>query len=77
MMILHTATFHLSQDGDGNDDNALQKLEVTVETCGAGPFLTVSTERWALDHPGELFSTLLRLHQASVPLFEDFEKLSS
>jgi hypothetical protein len=74
-LLLHTAHFHLSQAGDGNDDHALQKLEVTVETCGAGPYLVLSSERWALDHPDELQAILARLHQATVPLFEYFEKL--
>lgn len=72
-LFLHSAVFTLSQDGDGNDD-APQLLEVTVESCGAGPYLVIKTERWAMDHPDEMQAILTRLHQVSGPLFKYFEK---
>ena len=70
-LYLHTASFYFSQDGDGND-SAPQKLRVDVESCGAGPYLIVNTQRWAIDQPHELIDVLVRAHQAAVPLFEHF-----
>lgn len=68
MTFLHSATFILSQDGDCNADDQ-QELRVTLEESGAGPFLTVSTDRWACDSAGELGELLARIEAAVRPLF--------
>lgn len=72
-LILHNATFVVSQPGDGND-SAPQRLVVTVETCGAEPYLVIKTERWAVDSLEEWEDVLSPLYQAAIPLFPYFEQ---
>lgn len=71
MIILHEATFTITQQGDGNDSE-IQRLNVTVETCGAGPYLVLKTARWAMDQLDELNAVLTPLYRATEPLFAQF-----
>jgi len=50
---LMSVTAVYMQDGDGDQD-ADQTLTLTMTHCGAGPYLVVETERWALDCPKEM-----------------------
>lgn len=68
MIMLHSADFILSQEGDCNDD-AQQELRITLEEGGAGPFMTLRTQRWAFDHPAELSALLDRIHAGVAPIF--------
>lgn len=67
-LLLHSASFALSQDGDCNDSEH-QELRVSFETGGNEPFLVIKTGRWAVDHPDEIQALLTRLNQAVIPLF--------
>lgn len=56
-------------DGTGNN----QGLTLTMEHCGARPYLVLETTRWAFDLPEDLFC-LVRTFVARVePLFEEDE----
>lgn len=48
-----TAVYVQESDRDdmGMDD---QRLILEMTHCGAGPFLVISTQRWAMDRPKEL-----------------------
>jgi hypothetical protein len=73
--LLRSVRFVITQDADDNDDNyavPTQALDVSIESCGAGPYLVLKTERWAVDHPHELIDVLVLMHQAVLPLFDAF-----
>ena len=63
-----TATYY--QDADGCDPGMDQVLTLTLDTEGAGPYLVIQTERWAMDHPKELHRLLKAFVAAGEPLFE-------
>lgn len=54
-----------SQDGDGNDENREdgQFLELRTDSCGGGDYFILSTERWAYDNLEELIETLKQFHE--------------
>ena len=56
-------------DGYGNS----QKLRITLETAGSGPFLVMRTDRWSMDHPDEVYGLLKRVWTQCAPLFEEFD----
>lgn len=70
-IILHSATFIFSQECDCNDDD-LQELRVSIEEGGGGPFITISTRRWAFDSGSELSSLLHKIEFTCKPLFALF-----
>jgi hypothetical protein len=72
MPYLASATYQLIQDGDGND-SAPQTLEITIENCGADPYLILRTVRWAIDGPNEMQDVLGPLFRTTAPLFTMFE----
>ena len=49
-----------SQDSDGNQDNEdeHQFLEISTEDCGGGIYLVLKTDRWAFDNIEELINLL-------------------
>jgi hypothetical protein len=69
-----TATYY--QEGDDCDTGADQLLTLTLDTAGAGPYLVVSTERWAMNHPKELHRLMKAFVAAGAPLFEEPSCLS-
>lgn len=69
-IILHSATFIFSQEGDCNEDD-LQELRVSLEEGGAGPFITISTGRWAFDCGSELIDLLHKIECTCSPLFAE------
>lgn len=42
------------QDCDDGVQDADQTLTLTMTHCGAGPYLVLETQRWAVDRPKEL-----------------------
>jgi hypothetical protein len=62
------ATYY--QDADGCDSGMDQVLTLTLDTAGNEPYLVISTERWAIDHPKELHRLLKTFVAAGAPLFE-------
>ena len=62
------ATYY--QDADDCDRGVDQVLTLTLDTVGADPYLAISTERWAIDHPEELLRILEAFVAAGMPLFE-------
>lgn len=58
---------------DHDDDNHCgepTELEVQVAHVGAGPFLVIETERWAIDEPCELEAILMQVRNQCYPLFD-------
>lgn len=51
---LMSVTAIYMQDSDGGASDSSQTLTVTMEHCGAGPYLVLETQRWAVDRPKEL-----------------------
>jgi hypothetical protein len=49
-------TVNFTQPVDGEDDrrNGAQCLTVMVTHCGDGPYLVLTTDRWAMDYPDDL-----------------------
>ena len=62
-----TATYY--QDADDCDAGMDQVLTLTLDTAGAGPYLVIQTERWAMNHPKELHRLLKAFVAAGEPLF--------
>ena len=62
------ATYMQTAD-DGYPANASQTLLIEMTHCGAGPYLVVKTERWAMDHPEELLTVLDEFSENVKPLF--------
>jgi hypothetical protein len=64
-----TAVYVQSSDGD---DLALDDQTLTLEMthCGAGPYLVITTERWAMDRPKDL-NRLVRQFAAQVEYLFD------
>ena len=62
------ATYY--QEGDDCDTGADQVLTLTLDTAGAGPYLVIRTERWAMDDPNELHRLMKAFVAAGEPLFE-------
>jgi hypothetical protein len=59
------------QDGDDSSSYpASQTLSIEMTHCGAGPYLVVKTERWAMDHPEELLTVLDGFSEQVKPLFD-------
>lgn len=48
-----TAVYMQSPDGD-DENRGDQTLTLEMTHCGAGPYLVIETERWAVDRPREL-----------------------
>jgi len=69
---LYSADFVFTQEPDFNDGGGEQELRVQMQTAGAGPFLVLQTQRWAVDTPEELYAVLKRTYGAAVPLFSQF-----
>ena len=63
-----TATYY--QDADSCDPGMDQVLTLTLDTEGAGPYLVISTERWAFNDPEEFNSLMKAFVAAGEPLFE-------
>lgn len=62
-------TFH------GDVDDNVQKydraeLEITVTDAGAGPYIVIKTDRWAMDEPAELQAILEKVKKRCFKLFE-------
>ncbi|MCU0807938.1 MAG: hypothetical protein MUC53_08370 [Candidatus Contendobacter sp.] len=71
MLTRIVATYWQNQDDAyDNEPGVDQVLTLTIETAGAGPYLVVSTERWAMDHPKELHRLMKAFVAAGKPLFE-------
>lgn len=51
---LMSVTAVYMQDGDGGVSDVSQTLTLSMTHCGAGPYLVLETERWAVDRPKEL-----------------------
>ena len=66
-----TVNYYQSPDDNAPDDHhGDQFLTLTLETVGAGPYLVISTQRWAFNDPEEFNSLLKAFVAAGEPLFE-------
>jgi hypothetical protein len=63
-----TATY--SQDADDDDLGDLQELTLRMTHSGAGPYLVIETQRWAVDSVHEVITTITPFVDAVTPLFE-------
>jgi hypothetical protein len=68
MLMRLVATYY--QSADDCDPGVDQVLTLTLDTAGAGPFLVISTERWAMNDPKELHRLIKAFVAAGEPLFE-------
>ena len=50
---IEAAKLSFVQDGD-SIIGGLQELEIGLEDAGAGAFITLKTDRWAIDSPDDL-----------------------
>jgi len=73
---LNNVIVEYAQETDGDDvDHARraggsQELTVEFTHCGAGPYLVLKTQRWAIDEPSELLDLLNEAKDRIEPLFE-------
>lgn len=72
---LNNVIMEYSQETDGDDIDEVrragtQELIVEFTHCGAGPYLILKTQRWALDEPSELFVLLNEVKKYIEPLFD-------
>lgn len=72
---LNNVIVEYSQETDGDDVHEVRRAgsqELTVEFthCGAGHYLVLKTQRWAIDEPSELLNLLLEAKERIEPLFE-------
>lgn len=58
------------QDGDGGAPEADQTLTMSMTHCGAGPYIVIETERWAMDRPKD-FNRLIKTFAAQVEYLFD------
>lgn len=42
------------QDADSNDDGGPQRFKAEIEDAGGGPFVVISSERWAISDAAEI-----------------------
>jgi len=50
MIRISTTTLHVTQDRDTCDDGPeTQEIRIVTEDGGGGPYLVVSTDRWAMN----------------------------
>jgi hypothetical protein len=72
---ISTVKAEFNQEKDGEDQNhQWQELTLEITHCGAGPYLVIRTERWAMDHVSELTNLLEQFKQHVEPLFERNEE---
>jgi hypothetical protein len=72
--VLMSVTAVYVQDTDGTDlglDDQTLTLEMT--SCGAAPFLVISTQRWSVDRPKDL-NRLVRQFAAQVEYLFDADQ---
>ncbi len=69
---LNSVKAEYSQEKDDDDDRRAtdQGLTVKMTHAGAGPYLVLSTKRWAIDRPDELIQVLAEFEERVAPLFE-------
>lgn len=67
-----TAVYAQSPD-DGDMGVNDQTLTLEMTHCGAGPYLVISTERWAMDRPREL-NRLVKQFAAQVEYLFDADQ---
>lgn len=63
-MKLESIEAQFTQEPDSCDDSSLaQTLTVTIDDAGAGPYIIISTPRWAIDknEMGAFVERLMRL----------------
>jgi hypothetical protein len=67
-----TAVFSQEQDGcspfEGTEGR--QSIRVEIHDGGGGPYVVISTERWAFDDPSEFVDTLNTLLQVAEDMAE-------
>ena len=68
MLTRLVATYY--QPADECDPGVDQVLTLTLDTAGAGPYLVIQTERWAMNDPKELHRLIKAFVAAGAPLFE-------
>ena len=66
---LHEITLKFTQDGD-DFCNESQYLNVSLLDAGAGPYLSIETNRWSFNEPKELNRLLKQIQKQCGPLFE-------
>lgn len=69
---LMSVTAVYMQDGDGALEASPvdQTLTLTMTHCGAGPYLVIDTERWAVESPKELHRLIKRFAAQVEYLFD-------
>ena len=67
-----TAVYMQDQDGDQSQGDS-QELTLSMTHCGAGPYLILETERWAVDSSKEL-NRLVKQFAAQVEALFDAEQ---
>jgi len=73
-MTIKTATLmsvkaEYMQDDDDNGNGDSQTLKVEMMHAGAGPYLVLKTQRWAMDDSSELLNLLCEFSEQVTPLF--------
>lgn len=65
----------LAQDGDSNQGpESTQQLIVRLENAGAGPYLVIESDRWAMDSVVELSGDLAVIWERCACLFSKLGK---
>lgn len=67
-----TAVYMQDQDGDQSQGDS-QELTLSMTHCGAGPYLVIETQRWAVDYPKE-FTRIVKQFAAQVEALFDAEQ---
>ncbi len=67
-----TAVYMQDQDGDQSQGDS-QELTLSMTHCGAGPYLVIETDRWAVDSSKEL-NRLVKQFAAQVEYLFDAGK---
>lgn len=64
------AEYAQEPDDDYTPGHPNQTLMLEMTHCGAGPYLVITTERWAMDKPRELHKLISRFAVQVEALFD-------